>query len=110
MLENVNVDPVVAAAAIVGPDVVLREADEVERLFRQPIRTVGPCLRVRERCVHPRDAADLALHVRGGAMVALVQPGRDPHPLPGAIPHPPSLAPSSPTASTPFSVRIVSTE
>ena len=60
--------------------------------------------------VHPLDAAGLALQVAGGSVMALVRPGRDPHPLAGAIPHLPSLASSSPGASTPFSVRIVSTE
>src|SRR4249920_3579091 len=107
MLEDVDGDPVACVAAVVGPDVALSEGNEVERLLREPIRAVGACLRVRERRVDALDAAGLALHVTGRAVVALVRPGRDPHPLARAIPHPPSLASSSPGASTPFSVRTV---
>jgi hypothetical protein len=36
VLEDVDVQPVVDVAAVVGPQVALREADEVERLLGSP--------------------------------------------------------------------------
>src|SRR5205807_1154714 len=98
VLEEVDIDAVVAAAPVFGPDIALGEADEIERLLGEPIRTVSPRLRVREGLVHPLYAADLALYVTGGAVMALVKPGGDPHPLTAPISHPPSLASSSPAA------------
>ena len=90
--------------------VALRKADQVERLLRQPVLAVGSRLRVRERPVRAHDLAGPALGVGGRPVMTVVRPGRDPHPLADGVPHAPSLASISPSASTPFSVRISSIE
>ena len=110
MLEDVHVDAVVGASRVRGPDVALGEADEVERLLGETGFAVGARLRVGEVPVLALDRAGLALQVARCAVVPVVRASVHTHPLAGAKRQDRSLPSSSPSASTPFSVRIVSIE
>src|SRR5207247_518594 len=106
VLEDVGVDAVARSAPVVRPDVALLELDEIERLLGQAVAAVRARLGIPERRVDALDAARLPLQVAGCTVMPLVRARRDPHPLARPVPH----RSSSPGASTPFSVRIVSTE
>src|SRR5262245_9306854 len=110
MLVDVDVDPVGRTACVVGPDVALRESDEVDRLQRKPVAAIRTGLRIREVLLHALDGAGPSLHVRGRAVVTLVRAARDAHVCARAVLHAFTFPSSSPGASTPFSSRIVSTE
>ena len=85
----------------VGPELALLELDEVETRLAVPVAAVGARLRVRERRVHARDRAALALQVAGRTVVAVVRAVRDAHRVAAAERHASTLASSSPGARTP---------
>src|SRR5262249_42561884 len=101
LLEPVLVDVRVNRHAVL-------EAHEVEPRLWQSGVAVAAGLRVREAALVALDCPDAPLQVTGRAVMALVVARRDAHALPDLETH--SRASSSPGLSTPFSVRIVSTE
>src|SRR5437764_14191326 len=110
MFEDVDARSVARAALDLGPQLVLRKADLVEDLLGQTVCSVRARLRVRERSVDALHPPTLALDVAGGAVVAFVPPGRYPDSIAGPVLRHASFASTSPGSSTPFSMRIVSTE
>src|ERR1700741_3364844 len=110
MLEDVDVDAVALARAGIGPQIRPRETDQVQPHLGEPVVAVRTRLRVSERGVHALNPPRLALDVGGRAMGPAVNSGGHRARLADPVAQPPALRSSSPTASTPFSVRIVSIE
>ena len=97
-------------ATVLRPDPGLVAPHQVETLLGLSVTAVRSRLRVRERRVQALDPSGLALQVAGCAVVSGVVAGGNSYGLAGEVRHEASLSSSSPGASTPFSVRIVSTE
>src|SRR5688572_3590467 len=70
MLENLDLDHVGLATAVVRPDFLLPEPNAVQRQRRQPAAHLRQLLRVRKRAADALDLADAAAYVVRRADVA----------------------------------------
>ena len=109
VLEHVGEETIVCAASVRRPELALLEADEVQPLGRLAVLAVRARLGVEEALVHPLDRAGLA--PSGSPAFGddpRVRRSDDAHRVAWSEAHRATRSSSSPGASTPFSVRIVS--
>ena len=108
MLEHVGDQAIVHATSVRGPEIAQLESDEVQALGRLAVPAVRTRLGVEEAIVYSFDRADLPLQIARRSVMTLVCAGGNAHRVTWSEAHRLNLSSSSPDASTPFSVRIVS--